>query len=47
MAEQRKVTINLRHLMNFHQEHFKIKVLNTNKIVRTMAELVLEAGEFV
>ncbi|MEE5992034.1 MAG: DUF4869 domain-containing protein [Oscillospiraceae bacterium] len=47
MAEQRKVTINLRHLMDFQQEHFKIKVLNTNKIVRSMAELVLEAGEFV
>lgn len=47
IAKDRKVVINLRHLMDFGSEPFKIKVLNTNKIVKDMAELVFEAGEFV
>ena len=42
-----KVVINLRHLMDFGDGQFKIKVVNTNKIVTNMAELVAEAGEFV
>lgn len=47
IAEDRKVVINLHHLMDFGKGEFKIKVLNTNKIVKNMAELVIEAGEFV
>ena len=49
MKEERhqKVVINLRHLMDFGDGQFKIKVVNTNKIVTSMAELVAEAGEFV
>lgn len=47
IAEDRKVVINLHHLMDFGKGEFKIKVLNTNKIVKNMAELVVEAGEFV
>ena len=47
IAEDRKVEINLRHLMDFGEGEFKIKVLNTGKIVKNMGELVLEAGEFV
>ena len=47
IAENRKVEINLRHLMDFGDGEFKIKVLNTGKIVKNMGELVLEAGEFV
>ena len=49
MKEERhqKVVINLRHLMDFGDGQFKIKVLNTNKIVTNIAELVAEAGEFV
>lgn len=49
MKEERhqKVVINLRHLMDFGDGQFKIKVVNTNKIVTNMAELVVEAGEFV
>lgn len=42
-----KTTINLRHIMDFGKDEFKIKVLNTNKIVRNMTELITEAGEFV
>lgn len=47
IAQDKKVVINLRHLMDFGEGEFKIKVLNTNKIVNNMKELVLEAGEFV
>ena len=47
MAKERKVVIKLRHLMDFGSEPFKIKIMNTNKIVKNMAELVFEAGEFV
>lgn len=47
IAEERKVVINLHHLMDFGKEPFKIRILNTNKIVKNMTELVFEAGEFV
>lgn len=47
IAEKKKVVINLRHLMNFGKDEFKIKIMNTGKIVRNMQELVYEAGEFV
>ncbi len=47
IAEGRKVVINLRHLMDFGKDEFKIKVLNTGKIVKNMGDLVAEAGEFV
>lgn len=47
VAENRKVIINLRHLMDFGKCEFKIKVLNTGNIVHNMVELVSEAGEFV
>jgi hypothetical protein len=47
MAENRKVEINLRHLMDFGKGEFKIKVLNTGKIVKNMGDLVSEVGEFV
>lgn len=47
LAASRKITINLRHLMDFGEGEFRIKIRNTGKIVRNMGELVLEAGEFV
>lgn len=47
IAETRKVEINLRHLMDFGKGAFKIKIMNTGKIVKNMNELVSEAGEFV
>lgn len=46
-AEDKKIVINLRHLMDFGKGEFKIRVLNTGKIVKNMTELVLEAGRFV
>ena len=47
IAEKEKIVINLRHLMDFGKGEFKIKVLNTGKIVKNMGELVSEAGEFI
>ena len=47
IAKDRKVVINLHHLMDFGSEKFKIKILNTNKIVCSMPDLAYEAGEFV
>ena len=47
IAEDRNVVINLRHLMDFGEGEFKIKVLNTGKTVKNMTELVYEAADFV
>lgn len=47
IAEKRKVVINLRHLMDFGDGSFKIRVLNNGKIVKNMGELVEAAGEYV
>jgi len=43
LGKQGKLVINLRHLMDFGSGEFKIKVLNTGRIVRNMKELVAEA----
>lgn len=47
MAEDRDVTINLRHLMNFGKGPFEIRILNTNQIVHNRKELVSIAGLYV
>ena len=43
----RKVVINLRHMMNFGDGEFKIKVLNNNRIVTNMIELLEAAGDYI
>lgn len=40
IAENRKVVINLHHVMDFGMGPFKIKVLNNGKIVKNMDELL-------
>jgi len=37
------VTINLHHIMDFGKRKFEIKIINTDKIVHNMAELVENA----
>jgi hypothetical protein len=44
---KQKLTVNLRHLMNFGTEPFKIKVLNCGKIATNMRELIELAGMYV
>ena len=47
LAEKRKVVVNLRHLMAFGDEPFRIRILNNGKYVHNMGELVETAGEYV
>lgn len=47
IAEKDDRTINLRHLMNFGNGEFEIRILNTNQVIHTMAELVPIAGLYV
>jgi hypothetical protein len=41
------VTINLRHIMDFGNGRFSIKVLNTDQIVHNMDEMIPIAGMIV
>lgn len=47
IAEDRDLTINLRHLMDFGKGTFDIRILNTNQVVHNMKELIPIAGYFV
>ena len=47
MGEEKDITINLRHLMDFGEKEFTIYILNTDQIVHSMEELVMIAGMFV
>lgn len=47
IAKIQELTINLRHLMNFGDGEFEIKILNTNQIVHSMKELVPIAGLYI
>ena len=47
IGEEKDVTINLRHIMKFPSEDFKIKIINENKIVSNMKELIPIAGRYV
>ena len=47
IGDMQDVTINLRHLMDFGEQEFEIKILNTNQIVHNMDELLAVAGMLV
>lgn len=47
LAEMDDLTINLRHLMDFGEEIFDIRIMNTDQIVHRMKELVPIAGLYV
>ncbi len=47
MAEKKKIEINLRHIMDFGDGNFRIRIKNNGKIAHNMRELVLSAGEYV
>lgn len=47
IAENKDVTINLRHIMDFGEENFNIYILNTNQYVHTMEELVMVAINYL
>ena len=43
MAQKRKIVINLYHVMDFGEDDFKIKVINSGNIVHNMTELIHES----
>lgn len=45
LAKSRKVVVNLRHVMDFGDGEFKIRILNSGVIVHSMSEFVREAIE--
>lgn len=45
--QKKKLTINLRHLMDFGEGSFKIRVVNNGKVASNMRELVEFAGMYV
>jgi hypothetical protein len=47
IGEDKDITINLRHLMDFGKEEFTLNILNTNQIVHSMKELIPIAGRIV
>lgn len=47
IAEEKNITINLRHLMNFGTEPFDIYVVNTKQTVHDMKSLLNEAAPFI
>lgn len=47
LAETEDLTINLRHLMDFGEGTFNIRIMNTNQVVHSMKELVPIAGLYV
>jgi len=47
LGQEKDVTINLRHIMDFGEGTFEIYVVNTDRIVTNMDELVRIAGRYV
>jgi len=47
MGETRDITINLRHLMDFGDGDYQIKILNEDKIVTSRKEMVITAGKYL
>ena len=47
IAEDEDRTINLRHLMDFGEDEFQLKILNTGDVVHSMFELTEIAFDFV
>ena len=47
LGEMRDIIVNLRHLMNFGDGDYQIRIVNNEQIVHNRKELVLAAGEYV
>ena len=45
--QHKKTVINLRHLMDFGDEPFRLRILNENKVVENMGDFVLVAGKYL
>ena len=47
IAEEKDLTINLRHIMDFGDEPFEAKILNTGENVHNMLEFIRVAADYV
>lgn len=47
IGKEKNVTVNLRHLMDFGDGYFELNIVNKNKIVRSMDELLEIAGDLL
>lgn len=47
MAKTKEITVNLRHLMDFGDNPFEIRIVNTDTVVNNMGELVPVAGRLI
>lgn len=47
LGKEKDITVNLRHLMDFGNETFEINVVNKNKIVHSMDELLEIVGDLL
>ena len=47
IGTQKNLTINLRHIMDFGEDDFEIKILNTGEMVHNMEQFVRAAGRYV
>lgn len=47
IGAKKDVTVNLRHIMDFGDGEFEIKIQNNGKIVHNMKELLFEIGDYV
>ncbi|MCD7842574.1 MAG: DUF4869 domain-containing protein [Lachnospiraceae bacterium] len=47
LAQDRDITINLRHIMDFGRDDFTVYIMNTDQVVHNMKELVPIAGMYV
>lgn len=47
IAEDKDLTINLRHIMDFGERKFEARILNTGQMVHNMLEFLEAAGEYV
>ena len=47
IAEEKELTINLRHIMNFGKGEFEARILNTGDVVHNMKEFIVAAAKYV
>lgn len=47
IGKRKDLTINLRHIMNFGKEDFKIKILNNGEMIYNMKQFIETAEEYV
>lgn len=47
IGQEKDVTVNLRHIMDFGDDPIRVEVLNTGEIVESMEELIPIAGRYI